>query len=274
MRVAAVQLVSNMDLESNLERTRFFMQQAQDSKVDVVVFPETFLTFGAKTTLDVDKQQYLLDVMSALARQHGIWIVAGTLPLNLDYLFGCSGQVDAKPSSATVVFDDEGNIQGKYSKIHLFDADINDDTKIYRESDRYTHGTAVPVFAAPWGDFGIAICYDLRFPELFIRLSETACKVIFIPSAFTEKTGEAHWEILIRARAIETQCFVVAANQGGAHENGQRTWGQSMVVNPWGEILSKIDKGEGLVVADLVMSELEKIRQKMPIRQHRRLDVR
>ncbi len=271
MKVAAVQMVSALDIATNIDRAKSFMAEAQRAGVDLIVFPENFLTFGRKSKLELSEQRELIDQLSFMAREYGLWMIGGTLPIHTGTLFDGADSEDGKPNAASVVFDNEGRYRGSYSKIHLFDVEVSDQTKTYRESDRYIHGTEVPVFPSPWGDFGIAICYDIRFSELFTRLSESSCKMIFIPSAFTEKTGEAHWEILVRARAIETQCFVIAANQGGDHENGQSTWGQSMIVNPWGKILSKIDKGEGLIAANIEMQELERIRQRMPIRQHRRL---
>ncbi len=268
-------MVSCSDEQENLLAVQRLLTQAKEAGADLAVLPENFLTYGKKNKPDPVEQKIFVQRMSDIARSQKLWLVAGSYPMTAAVLENfcdvSAGLDNKKPFATSIVFDAEGRVFSHYKKIHLFDAQVGDQVKTYRESDEYAHGESIETFRSPWGTSGIAICYDLRFPEIFIRLAQKGAKVIFIPSAFTEVTGRAHWEVLLRARAIESQCYIVAANQGGKHDVGRATWGQSMIVSPWGEIMSELSQGEGVLVENLDFSALDDIRRNMPIQQHRRL---
>lgn len=269
VRVSAIQMVSSLDKELNFTRAEKLIERAVVESSELVVLPEMFITYGQKVVPSVEKQFAFIERIGLLAKSHGVWIVAGTYPLGAHAL-GMSRK-DPKPYAACLLFNPAGDCHARYLKIHLFDVDVNDKTRSYRESDYFRAGEDVCCFKTPWGMAGVAVCYDLRFPEVFIRLSQAGAKVIFVPSAFTEVTGEAHWEVLLRARAIESQCYIVAPNQGGKHENGRSTWGETMIVNPWGDVVRRLGRGEGLLTETLDFSLIDKIRQNMPIQNHRKL---
>lgn len=273
MKVATIQLVSSPDVQENSARIRHWLAAARAAGAELAALPEGCLTLGRKTAFDEDEQERVIAQVQDWAREFQLWLVAGTLPLKGALRAGVFhyDAAQAKPWSSTLVLDNLGQIVSSYSKIHLFDADVNDNTQTYRESERFSHGSEVVSVESPWGTLGFAVCYDLRFPELFAELIRRGSQVIFVPSAFTAKTGRAHWEVLLRARAIEGQCFIVAPNQGGEHLSGQVTWGESMVVNPWGEIRSKLGSGEGMLITDLALDEVPAVRKNMPLSQHRRL---
>lgn len=264
MKVAAIQLVSVADIDANLARCEALLSRAADAGAELVVFPENAFTYGAPLTEVAKRQDEIREIAANWARQRQLWLVAGSLPW-LD----AGGAPN--PSASTFVFDDQGREVLRYRKRHLFDADVKDATGAYRESDSYSAGDSIGVFSSPRGKFGVAICYDLRFPEYFRALVEKGVLGVFVPSAFTYVTGEAHWEILVRARAIENQIFVVAANQGGQHSAGRLTWGESMIVDPWGRVIQKCGLGEALLFADLDFEEQAEIRLKMPVLKHRTL---
>ena len=267
MKLAAVQMVSSNDIDQNLARATYLIEEAAKRKADIVLLPENFLCYGNKPDIFLERQHEIKTVLSEIARNEKIWLVSGTMPWNEATDSGF------KPWSSCFVFDDNGNEVCRYDKIHLFDADVNDATGAYRESDTYSHGNNPGVFDTPWGKCGIAICYDLRFPEYFRVLTELGAKIIFVPSAFTYVTGEAHWEVLLRARAIENQVFVAAADQGGEHSPTRKTWGESMIVSPWGKIFAKTKDGEGLVLAYIDLNEIDAIRKKMPVLHHQKFTI-
>lgn len=274
IRVAAIQMVSKSDFDANMTSARKLLRQAKRKSVDMAVLPENFLTYGTRPALDKSREVEFVETFAKMAKELDTWIVAGSFPLSysIEGYNRQSEKVD-KPYATSVVFHPDGRVHEYYDKIHLFDADVSDTNRRYRESDDFSHGNRPVVFDSPWGRIGLAICYDLRFPELFLHFAQNSVSIILIPSAFTEATGRDHWEILLRARAIECQCFIVAPNQGGCHNEKLNTWGRSMVVDPWGNILSSLDKGEGVVVADLDLSMIQKICDRMPIASHRRLNV-
>lgn len=272
LNVAAIQMVSCHDVDKNLTTAKEMLQIAAEKNAQLAVLPETFLTYGIKNKPDVKQQEYFLATMADFAKELNLWVIAGTYPLSEEVISPKDNETNNnKPFAGSTVFNNNGVCEGIYSKVHLFDADVNDGTKRYRESDEYRHGADVPVFKSPWCDFGVAVCYDLRFPELFTYFHGKGCAMICLPSAFTEATGRDHWQVLVRARAIETQSYIVAANQGGTHPSGRATWGESMIVDPWGVVLAKIDKGEGVIVKPIDFNCVDQIRKKMPVAQHRRL---
>jgi len=263
--VAAIQTVSSADVRDNLEQAAALIQQAAERGAQMAVLPEYFCLMGRR---DVDKvalreqpgtgpiQQFLRES----ARRHGIWLVGGTLPLESPD----SGRI----YNTTLVYDPQGVQVARYDKIHLFGFRRGDES--YDESATIRPGELQPrTFDAPCGKVGLSICYDLRFPELYRAFGETS--LIVVPAAFTYTTGSAHWETLLRARAIENQCYVLAAAQGGKHENGRRTWGHSMLIDPWGEVLDCLPEGPGLAVGVVNRGRLDDVRQALPALRHRTL---
>lgn len=271
LRVAALQMVSGRDYTENQASAERLLIEARQSGAELAVLPENFLTYGSRQQLSNDSQEQFIQAFSELAKKLHLWIVAGTFPLTIPPAAQDTARGVLKPQAMTLIFDNNGQLHSHYAKIHLFDVDVTDTQRHYRESDDFRHGDHPNTFDSPWGQIGVTVCYDLRFAELYLELVARGAGVILIPSAFVETTGRDHWEILLRARAIECQCFVVAANQGGRHSDTLSTWGESMIIDPWGRIIQKLDKGEGLVIADLDLSSLTTIRARMPIRQHRRL---
>ena len=259
---AAVQMVSGTDVAANLSRAAALVAEAAAAGAAFVVLPEYFCLMGRN---DGDKVAIceeagngpLQAALAAMARDNQVWLAAGTIPLQ--------SPEPGKVFNTTLVFDPQGVMQARYDKIHLFGYTGNGER--YCESDSIVAGD-VPVKV----DIGLAevacgICYDLRFPELFRQLAPF--DVMILPAAFTATTGEAHWEVLMRARAIENQCFVIASGQGGTHENGRRTHGQSMIIDPWGRILAQQASGEGVVLAELDPALLQSVRSGLPALAHR-----
>jgi deaminated glutathione amidase len=272
MKMAAIQMVSTPRIEDNLARAAELVAQAAQQGAELVVLPEYFCLMGHH---DRDKlavaeaagQGPIQALLSDLARQHQLWLVGGTLPMALD---GDPGHA----SNTSLVFGPDGAPAARYDKIHLFRFD--DGERRYDEAATLRPGVQPVAFDAIARDgaahrVGLSVCYDLRFPELYRRLMQPPCSVLVVPAAFTWPTGRAHWELLLRARAVENQCYVIASAQGGRHENGRRTWGHSMVVDPWGTVLAVLDEGDGVVVAKLEPAQMERVRTQLPALQHRRL---
>jgi predicted amidohydrolase len=269
MKVATLQMVSGADVTANLAQAHTLLAQAAQAGAELAVLPEYFCLIGAR---DGDKlqiaeawgsgpiQQFLAD----RARQLGLWIVAGTLPLK-------AAQAD-RVYNSSLAFNPQGDCVARYDKIHLFRYDNG--TESYDESRVLTPGEAPVQFAvtsrdgAQW-QVGLSVCYDLRFSELYRTYAAQGAHLLLVPSAFTYTTGQAHWEVLLRARAIENLAFVAAAAQGGVHPAGRRTWGHSMLVDPWGRVLGEHAEGAGLVCADLDMAQLLQCRSQLPALQHR-----
>lgn len=268
-RAAVVQMVSGLDVEVNLQQAREQLLACKDAGAELVVLPENFAVFSAaqyqaagkaETTYQGPIRQWL----GQEAKSLGLWIVGGTIP--------CRDGVHnpERVRTSCFVYDNQGKQAARYDKIHLFDANVNDNTGAYRESDSFEAGDQVVVVDTPVGRLGLTTCYDLRFPELHRALRDKGAELISNGAAFTQRTGEAHWQPLLRARAIETQCYMLAAAQGGTH--GQRqTYGHSMIVNPWGEVLGQLDTGAGYVTSEIDLDYVSELRQAMPIDQHRRI---
>ena len=266
-QVAVVQLVSGTDWQHNLERAGDWIAKAAAAGARLVLLPENFAVFDASALLERGREEVstegpIRQFIIEQARTHQIWIVAGSLPV--------LSEDGTRVRSACFVVDDQGVERARYDKIHLFDVDVGDSQGSYRESDQIEPGTEWVLVDTPVGRLGLSICYDLRFPDLYQKLVEQGAELISVPAAFTQLTGEAHWEVLLRARAIETQCYLLAANQGGVHNSRRETFGHSMVVDPWGRILGYQEKGEGLVLADIDLQSQDELRAKMPVRSHRR----
>ncbi|GAB3027422.1 carbon-nitrogen hydrolase family protein [Bowmanella dokdonensis] len=262
VNLVAVQLVSTPKPEENLAQVEQQLKGLENKGPQLVVLPECFACFGGsdKAQLAIAEEEGqgpVQDKLAALAKQHGIYLVAGSLPIKAG---------DDKFFATSLLFSPAGEQIALYRKIHLFDVEVEDGTGTYLES-RYTRpGNQVVVVETDFGRIGMAICYDLRFPGLFQAMGQVEFMVL--PAAFTKVTGQAHWWALLQARSIEMQCFVVAADQGGRHANGRETFGHSAILSPWGETLISLQEGPGLIQARVGLTELEKIRQRMPVMQH------
>ncbi|MCL1050080.1 carbon-nitrogen hydrolase family protein [Shewanella abyssi] len=269
MQVSLLQCQSSCSVIENLAfiESQLKSLPQQDDNRQLVVLPECCLLFGGQESQQLEYatdeiHSQLKQDLAALASQYSVVLVAGSIPILAE---------DGRIYNRCYVFDTDGSTLGHYDKLHLFDVEVADGTKQYRESDAFCPGKHITVVDTPFGKLGLAICYDIRFADLFRALREAGAEIITLPAAFTKVTGEAHWQVLLQARAIETQCFVLAAAQWGVHNDGGReTWGQSMIVGPWGDIVAQKPTGTGWLSAELNMCDLHAIRTKMPIIKHNR----
>ncbi|PHX35812.1 carbon-nitrogen hydrolase [Pseudomonas sp. NZIPFR-PS2] len=269
MSFAVIQMVSRSDVLANLAQARRLLEHAAAGGAKLAVLPENFAAMGRRDVADIGRAEALgegpiLPWLKQTARDLTLWIVAGTLPLPP------KDRPNAKSNACSLLVDDQGEIVARYDKLHLFDVDVADARGRYRESDDYAFGDHVVVADTPVGRLGLTVCYDLRFPELYSELRAAGAELITAPSAFTAVTGAAHWDVLIRARAIETQCFLLAAAQGGVHPGPRETYGHAAIVDPWGRVLAQQDKGEAVLLAERDSSEQASIRARMPVVNHRR----
>ncbi|HSG10446.1 MAG TPA: carbon-nitrogen hydrolase family protein [Gammaproteobacteria bacterium] len=266
--VACIQMASGPNIGANLLEAERLIHEAVSQKARLVVLPENFALMGNTEHDKVAAREKegsgaIQTFLSEQSACHGIWLVGGTIPLVAN---------DAnKVRAACLVFDDKGRQVARYDKIHLFDVELVDSGEQYTESDTIEPGNNVVVIDTPFGRMGVAVCYDLRFPELFRQQLEAGMEILVLPSAFTAITGRAHWDVLVRARAIENQCYVVAPDQGGFHLNGRETYGHSMIVDPWGTVLNSLSRGPGVVCADVELGRLQNARRNFPSISHRRL---
>jgi nitrilase len=267
-------MVSGHKLQDNLNSAAALLQQAADAGVKVAVLPENFAVLASGQMLpcgqqEAGNQSVIRSFLASQAKTLKLWIVGGSLPLAMRP----DGSVIAdRVRASCLVFNDLGDEVARYDKIHLFDAQVDDAHGQYRESDTFEAGDQVVTVDTPAGRLGLAVCYDLRFPELFRALRDKGADWVCLPSAFTWQTGNAHWHALIRARAIENQLYVVAAGQGGQNSSQRRTYGHSLICDPWGSVLAEItEDGPGMVTAGLDKPWLDQLRQQMPVWSHRRL---
>ena len=261
-RIAAIQMISTPDVADNIDSARRLVTEAARDGAGLVLLPEYWPILGRHENdkLAVAEEAGagpIQDAMASMARELGIWLIGGTLPL--------TAPVPGKVLNTLLAYDPEGRQVGRYDKIHLFGFTRGEES--YNESRTIAPGSQVQTLETPFGRIGLSVCYDLRFPELYRAMG--SCSLIVVPSAFTYTTGKAHWEILLRARAIENQCYVLAAAQGGVHPNGRRTWGHSMLVDPWGEIRAVLPEGEGVVSGDLDAALIDSVRGNLPALRHR-----
>ncbi len=269
--VAAIQMASGPNVKANLEEAEKLINTAVQQDAELVVLPENFAIMGMS---EVDKvtiaERYgegpIQQFLAQQARKHGIWIVGGTIPID--------SSITGKVYSTCLLYNDSGEVVARYDKIHLFDVVLEGNDESYNESETIESGDDVVVADTPFGKVGLAVCYDLRFPELFRAMADVGMEICVLPSAFTNLTGRAHWEALIRARAIENLCYIIAPDQGGYHMNGRETHGDSMIVDPWGVVLNRLPQGTGVVVSDIDLDKLNKTRKNFPALQHRRLDCK
>lgn len=264
-RVAAIQTVTGLDVQANLARATEWIGEAASQGAQLVLLPEYFCLMGRHdadkvAVREADGDGPMQQCLAETAKRHGIWLVAGTLPM------WCSDE--QRVHNTSLVFDPNGQRVARYDKIHLFSFTRGEES--YDESCTILAGNTPTTFNVPFGKVGMSICYDLRFPELYRKMAaDGELALILMPAAFTYTTGQAHWEILLRARAIENQCYVLAAAQGGKHENGRRTWGHSMLIDPWGDIVAVLPEGEGVIVGDLDAARLADVRANLPALRHR-----
>jgi predicted amidohydrolase len=271
VQAAAIQLSSGSNVNANLLETERLVEAAVAEGAKLVVLPENFAFMGRSTADLIPLRERegdgpLQEFLSRLAARLKIWVVGGTIPLE--------AQANAKVRSACLVFDDRGQQVLRYDKMHLFDVHLAESGEDYAESDHIEAGDGVGVVDTPFGRLGVAVCYDLRFPELFRAMIDQGAEILALPAAFTAVTGKAHWEVLLRARAIENLSYVVAAAQGGFHVNGRETFGHSMVVDPWGSVLSVHPRGNGAAIANIDGNLLRQTRRNFPCVDHRRLHCR
>jgi len=253
-------------VEANLAAADELIAEAVARGAQMVALPEYFALMSPDETAKVRACEHegsgpVQDFLSENAARHGIWIIGGTLPL--------AAETPDKTRNASLVFDDCGNRVARYDKIHLFG--FEQGGELYDEATSIEPGSRVVCFDSPAGRVGLAVCYDLRFPELFRAMGRV--DLIVLPAAFTHTTGQAHWETLLRTRAIENQCFLAAAAQGGLHPYGRRTWGHSMIIDPWGDIIACRPEGAGVVMAELDPDRLAIVRRCLPALDHRRPEL-
>ena len=264
MKIAAVQMISGPEVGPNLDTAGRRIAEAAAAGARLVALPEYFPLIGATDEARLAARETpgagpIQAFLAAAAARHGVWLVGGSIPL--------AGSDPAKLLNSCLVFDDRGRQVARYDKIHLFD--FTKGAERYDEAATIEPGKEVVVLDTPAGRVGLAICYDLRFPELFRAMGPL--DLIVLPAAFTDTTGKAHWELLLRARAVENQCYVLASAQGGLHPTGRMTHGNSMIVDPWGEVLARLDKGEGVIVAELDAARIAEVRTSLPALKHRKL---
>ncbi len=265
--LAAIQMISSDKVADNLAQAARLIAEAAEQGAELVQLPECFAAFGNRSLVaiaqaELSPERPIRRFLADQARQHGVWLVGGSIPL--------PRSEDGKAMACSLVVDDQGHEVARYDKLHLFDVQVADSHGSYQESRDYGYGDQVVCIDSPLGRLGLTICYDLRFPDLFQALRLEGADIIMVPSAFTAVTGAAHWEVLLRARAIETQCYLLAANQGGRHANGRETFGHSCLIDPWGSVIADISSGEGVVVGKMDHQHLHQVRAKMPIIAHRR----
>lgn len=262
MKIAAIQMVSGPDVAQNLRDAERLVSEATARGAQLVALPEYFpLISGIETdklrAREKEGEGPLQDFLRETAARHKVWLVGGSIPLE--------ASVPDKVRNACLVFDDAGRRVARYDKIHLFG--FQRGTEQYDESQTIEAGGNIVVFDSPVGRVGLSICYDLRFPELYRAMGPV--DLLVVPAAFTHTTGQAHWELLLRARAVENLCYVLASAQGGTHPSGRRTWGDSMVVDPWGKVLERLPTGQGVVLADMDPARIAELRGSLPALQHR-----
>lgn len=267
-KIAVIQMSSGPNIGANLLETERLIAEAVESGAELITLPENFAFMGKyeRDMLAIGElygHGPLQDFLSQVAKKYGIWLVAGTIPiktLNAD-----------RVRSACLLFNSQGQQVARYDKMHLFDVHLVDVNEKYMESAAIEPGDCITVTATPFGKLGIAVCYDLRFPELFRAMLDQGMEILALPASFTAITGKAHWEVLVRTRAIENLIYVIAAAQGGYHINGRETHGHSMIVSPWGAILAELQKSNGFISCDLDTEYQATMRRNFPAIQHRRL---
>jgi deaminated glutathione amidase len=261
MKVAAIQMCSSNEVDENLEVAAGLIQSAALDGAKLVVLPEGFSIIGSNehdklAVKEIYGSGKVQEFLSQQALKNNIWIVGGTMPIRCEN--------PQKVRAACIVYDNKGKPVGRYDKMHLFDAVISE-FESYKESNTIEAGDKVVVIETPVGRLGIAVCYDIRFPMMFTRLFDRGAEIIAIPAAFTMRTGEAHWQLLARSRAVENFCYVIGACQGGTHASNRKTYGHSLIIDPWGSVLAeRTEPGPGVIYSDISLEKIYKIRAAMP----------
>jgi len=267
-KIAAIQMASGTNVSANLNEVSRQISSAAQAGAKLIVIPESFAMMGMKDSdlleiAETDGAGQIQTFLSEQAQKNKVWLVGGTIPIK--------SESENKAYASCLVFNDLGERVSRYDKIHLFDVHLEITSETYNESETVEAGNKVVIVDTPFGKIGLAICYDLRFPELFRQMTLLGAEIIVIPSAFTAITGKAHWEVLLRARAIENLCYIVASAQGGYHVNGRETHGDSMIIDPWGVILDHLPSGSGFVAADIDIENTKNIRRNFPVLQNRKI---
>lgn len=266
-KIAAIQMSSGLSLEANLEQAGHKLEEAVAQGAALAVLPEMFPLIAPNGSVSIQEhkgQGRIQDFLSQTARRLNLWIIGGTIPL-----------VSPEPHrayAASLVFNDQGECVAEYDKIHLFDVSLSEHES-YRESETIYPGSQIVVIDTPVGRLGLSVCYDLRFPELYREMFQRGAQVFVVPAAFTVPTGTLHWEVLLRARAIENFCYVVAAAQWGTHESGRKTFGDSLIIDPNGQILAQLISGTGVIVSEIDLNLIQRQRSKIPVHEHVRISI-
>lgn len=271
-KIAAIQMASGPQIKANLMEATRLIREAAKKGAQMVVLPESFALMAMHESENIDlAEEYgkgpIQDTIRQCSIDNKVWIVAGSIPLK--------SENSEKANAASLMFDDKGEIVARYNKMHLFDVDIacedKDAQEHYRESDTFEPGKEIIVVDTPFGKIGMSICYDLRFPLLYREMVKQGAEIFLIPSAFTKTTGKIHWEPLIKARAIENQCYVIAPAQGGYHVNGRHTYGNSMAVDYLGQVHGLRLKGSGIITINIDLQAQKKVRESFPVLKHTKL---
>lgn len=267
--VAAIQMTSGADVGANLDAARVLLEEAAARDAQLAVLPENFAFMGRgeadrRRIQEPDGAGPIQDFLADTARRLGLWIVGGTVPLG--------GAPDGRLAPACLVYDAGGERRARYDKIHLFDVRLPGQAESYRESEHFVAGVEPVLLDTPVGRLGLSVCYDARFPELFRTLSARGAQLFTVPAAFTAATGRAHWEVLLRARAIENLCAVIAPGQSGRHPNGRETYGDSLIADHWGRVLARLPHGSGCITADIDLEVELRDRRSFPALEHRVLE--
>ncbi len=271
-KVASVQMTGGVNLQANLDQAKSFIKIAAKKGVKLLVLPENFAYFGQREIKNIAIKEESAGparkFLSEQASENKIWIVGGTIPV-------INSQVSNRqnPSSSCFVVDDSGFEVACYKKIHLFDATVDDCVGSYRESSDYSSGEQPIIIDTPIGRLGLAVCYDLRFPELFRYLFDHGAEIVAVPAAFTSQTGKSHWAPLLRARAIENLMYVIGSNMGDRYHKNRPTWGGSAIIDPWGNIMNELEDGPGIITANIDLGYLKSLRSKIPVHNHRRFSI-
>lgn len=263
-RVGLIQMTSGPDPQQNLAYISQQVAALAAQQVKLVVTPENALVFGGRqdyhSVAETLNDGPLQRALSEMAREHQLWLVVGSMPIR-------RGQ---EVTTTSLFYSPQGELVCHYDKLHMFDVDVADSHQRYRESETFTPGNQVVSYCTPYAHLGFTICYDVRFPTLYSELAQRGVNVILVPAAFTAVTGRAHWQTLLCARAIETQSWIIAANQVGTHPCGRETWGHSMVVSPWGEVVASLTDEAGNLLVDIELNQVQDLRVAMPVQQHAR----
>ena len=253
---ACVQMNSTDDVPANIARAEQLLKAAAEQGAKLVLLPEMFLSLHAKHYATIATDTFFLHTLAQWARQYKVWLVAGAVP---------QSSPDGRFYSASLVFNEYGEQVAQYNKVHLFDADVGDTQGRYQESKHFAPGSEAVVVETLVGRLGLSICFDVRFPQLYQRLRSLGAEIISVPAAFTYLTGKAHWQVLLQARAIETQCYILAANQCGWHDQKRQTWGHSHIINPWGEVQATLKEEPGVITGEIDLTLVKDIRRRMPL---------